>query len=153
VISIRPVAESDLEVFYRQQADPEAAAMAVFPSRERDVLIEHWHRNLARPDNVSRTIVVDGVVAGNVVSWEADGRRLVGYWIGREFWGRGVATAAVRAFIEEVTQRPLLAYVATSNIGSIRVLEKNGFVRTTSEPEAGEGGVEEWLFRLDGARD
>ena len=149
MIDLRPVAEDDLEVFYQQQADPEASAMAVFPIREREVLFENWRRNLARADAVNRTILVDGAVAGHVVSWESDERRLVGYWLGREFWGRGVATAAVAALLEEIPVRPLFAYVATSNIGSIRVLEKNGFVRTTEEPEVGEDGVGEWLFRLD----
>ena len=149
MISLRPVAEDDLEVFYQQQADPVASAMAVFPTREREVLFANWHRNLAREDAVNRTILVDGAVAGHVVSWESDGRRLVGYWVGQEFWGRGVATAAVTHLLGEIAQRPLFAYVASSNIGSIRVLEKNGFMRTTENPEMGEDGVEEWLFRLD----
>ena len=149
MISLRPVAEGDIDAFYEHQADPEASAMAVFPMRERAMLVEHWRRNLARSDNVARTILVDSAVAGHVVSWEADGRRLIGYWVGREFWGRGVATAAVRALLDEIAERPLFAFVATSNIGSIRVLEKNGFLPATSEPEVGEDGVEEWLFRLD----
>jgi RimJ/RimL family protein N-acetyltransferase len=148
VIELRAVAAEDIETFYQHQADPEASAMAVFPSREREVLFEHWRRNLAREDNVARTIVVDGSVAGHVVSWESDGRRLVGYWVGRSFWGRGVATAAVRALLDEIAQRPLFAIVAASNLASIRVLEKNGFVRTSDEPHVGEDGVAEWLFVL-----
>ena len=149
MIELRPVAESDLDQFYEHQTDPIGAAMVPMPSRDRDTVVEHWHRNLARPDNIARTIVVDGAVAGHVVSWEDGGRRLIGYWVGRAFWGRGVATAAVRALLDEIADRPLFAYVAASNIGSIRVLEKNGFVRTTDEPEIGEDGVAEWLFRLD----
>ena len=147
MIEIRPVIETDIETFYLHQADPEASAMAAFPTRDRDVLFESWRRNLAREDGVAQTIVVDGAVAGYVVSWEADGRRLVAYWIGREFWGRGVATAAVRALLDEIAARPLFAYVATSNVGSIRVLEKSGFVRTTDDSQIGEDS-EEWLFRL-----
>ena len=149
MISLRPVVEDDFEVFYRQQDDPEASAMAAFPIREREVLFENWRRNLAREDAVNRTILVDGAVAGHVVSWESEERRLVGYWLGREFWGRGVATAAVAALLKEIAARPLFAHVAMSNIGSIRVLEKNGFVRTTDDAEIGEDGVGEWLFRLD----
>ena len=44
----------------------------------------------------------------------------------------------------EVTQRPLHAWVATSNVASIRVLEKCGFVRVGSH----ENDVEELLFEL-----
>ena len=69
--------------------------------------------------------------------------------MGRRRPGRGVATAALGLFVAEVAERPLFAFVAASNVGSIRVLEKNGFVRTTDEPEVGEDGVAEWLFTLE----
>ena len=93
-------------------------------------------------------MLVDGAVAGSIGSWEADGRRLVGYWIGREFWGRGVATTALQEYVAEVTERPLYAYVAELNRASIRVLEKCGFRRVTDEPHVGEDGVRELLLRL-----
>ena len=118
MISLRPVEEADVDAFYEHQADPEASAMAMFPSRDRASHFEHWHRILARSDVFNRTVLIDGAVVGNVVSWQSEERRLVGYWIGREFWGRGVATAAVHAFLDELAERPLFAYVATSNIGS-----------------------------------
>ena len=149
MISIRSVQEADLDSFFEHQADPLGIAMALVPARDRDALIEHWHRNLAREDTVARTVIVDATVAGHVVSWESDGRRWVGYWIGREFWGRGVATEALRALLSEVAQRPLFAQVAVSNVGSSRVLEKNGFERASEHPQTGDDGVEEWLFRLD----
>jgi RimJ/RimL family protein N-acetyltransferase len=95
-----------------------------------------------------RTVVVDGHVAGNVVSWVQGGERLVGYWIGREHWGKGVATAALSTFLRQVAIRPLVAYVAERNVASIRVLEKCGF-RTTGSPEVGEDGVTEIVLRLD----
>lgn len=72
-------------------------------------------------------MVVDGQVAGNVVCWETLGVREVGYWIGRAFWGRGIATKALALFLTEMTTRPVFAYVAAHNVGSIRVLEKCGF--------------------------
>ena len=100
---------------------------------------------------VARTIEVEGRVAGNIVSWEHDGERDVGYWIGREHWGKGVATAALTAFLVELDTRPLHAHVAAHNIGSIRVLEKCGFERsggrTHAQPDA--DGVEELLLKLD----
>jgi RimJ/RimL family protein N-acetyltransferase len=74
-------------------------------------------------------------VAGNVGSWAQDGKRLVGYWIGREFWGQGLATRALAELLTELPQRPLHAYVATTNAGSIRVLEKCGFVLAEQEAD------------------
>ena len=148
---LRDVVEADLDVFYEQQADPEAAAMAVFPSRDREAFDAHWRRLLANDSLVKRTIVADGRVAGNMLSWEQDGRRLVGYWVGREYWGRALATQALAEFVEELRERPLHAWVATSNAGSIRVLEKCGFVevdrRAEHDEHAGEV-VEELLFEL-----
>lgn len=148
MISLRVVEDADLDLFYEHQADPVGAAMAVLPIRNRDALIEHWHRNLAREDNVARTVLVDGSVAGHMVSWEWEGRRWVGYWIGREFWGQGVATSGLSQLCDLLPSRPLYANVAVSNVGSARVLEKNGFVRSTEPPHTGDDGVEELLYVL-----
>ena len=88
-------------------------------------------------------------MAGYIGSWQESGQEMLGYWIGREHWGRGVATAALAAFVAEVTERPLFAHVVNSNAGSIRVLEKCGF-RRTGDPTVAADGVVELLYRLDG---
>jgi RimJ/RimL family protein N-acetyltransferase len=132
---LRDVLESDLPVFFEHQSDPEATAMADFPPRDREAFDAHWERILADPALVKKTIVFEGRVAGNAVSWEQDGRRLVGYWVGKEFWGKGLATQALTELIDELGTRPLYAYVAKTNIGSIRVLEKCGFVRSDEDED------------------
>jgi RimJ/RimL family protein N-acetyltransferase len=127
-IRIRDVVVDDLPVFYEHQRDPVAARMAAFAPRDRDAFVQHWTANiLGDPAVDKKTVVVDGRVAGNVVSFEREGLREVGYWIGREFWGKGVATGALRQFLEEVTTRPLHARVARANVASLRVLDKCGF--------------------------
>ena len=93
---LRDVLEDDIAVFFEQQNDPEAVRMAVWVPRERDAFYEHWHRILADDDLVAKTIVSGDEVAGNITSWSRDGKRLVGYWLGREFWGQGLATQALR---------------------------------------------------------
>jgi Acetyltransferases, including N-acetylases of ribosomal proteins len=140
-ITLRAVTEDDLPIFFEHQRDPEAVRLADFPSRDRDAFFPHWERILADPASQVSTIVADGAVVGNVVCWETGGERLVGYWIGREHWGRGIATRALEAFLREVAARPLHARVAKGNAPSIRVLEKCGFVR------AGEEG-EEYVYAL-----
>jgi RimJ/RimL family protein N-acetyltransferase len=124
---LRPVADSDLHIFYEQQLDPEASAMAVFPSRNKEAFDAHWAKIRADQSVTLRTIIHEGQVAGNIVSWEQAGEREVGYWLGREFWGKGIATEALRQFLEIVPTRPLWAYAAKTNIASRRVLEKCGF--------------------------
>jgi RimJ/RimL family protein N-acetyltransferase len=143
-VRIRDVVEADLPTFFEHQRDPEAVRVAAFPARDRAAFSAHWARILADDSLIAKTVLVDGQVAGNVVCWEAGDERLVGYWIGREFWGAGVATAALRAFVEVMTERPLRAHVATSNVGSIRVLEKCGFVPVGRETT----DVEELVYEL-----
>lgn len=148
-VRLRPVVDEDIGVFYEHQADPEASAMAVFGSRDRDAHFAHWARIRADPTDVLRTIEYDGVVVGNVVSWVADGYRMVGYWIDRAHWGRGIATAALTQFVAELRDRPLRAWVVKSNLGSIRVLEKTGFEVVEERTAPGPGGdVREYVMEL-----
>jgi len=148
---LRDVLEDDIEVFFEQQNDAEAIRMALWAPRERDAFYEHWHRILADDDLVAKTIVSGDDVAGNIGSFGRDGKRLVGYWLGREFWGQGLATRALAELVAEL-DRPLYAEVATTNIGSIRVLEKCGFQVVGSETEQDEtfGEIELLVMRLVG---
>lgn len=89
---------------------------------------------------------------GNIGSWPDNGQQLLGYWVGREFWGRGVATQALALLVDEVSIRPLYAHVVMHNVGSIRVLEKCGFVRDhAEEPKAPapDDGIEEFVYVLN----
>ena len=139
-VRLRAVTEDDLPIFFEHQRDPVANRMAAFPPRERDAFMTHWGSILRDASVIVRTIELDGDVAGNVVLFGFEGRREVGYWIGREFWGRGVATRALSAFMQEVEERPIYAGVAETNVASIRVLDKCGFtaVETDDEEHAGE---------------
>ena len=147
---LRPVdpGAGDLEHFFRHQDDRAAAAMVPMAVRTREEHLRHWRKTLVRPDALMRTVVLDGRVAGNVVSWQDGDRRLVGYWLGREFWGRGVASGALALFVDELAIRPLYAFVAEHNAASIRVLEKNGFVLAEVQPERQPDDVEERLYLL-----
>lgn len=147
-LTLRDVTEADLPVLFEHQQDPEANRMAAFPARAWDAFMAHWRTKvLGEVRALKKAIVVGGEVAGNVGSWEQDGQRLVGYWMGRSHWGRGLATAALREFLKHDTTRPLYAYVAVHNVGSIRVLEKCGFRAVDDVTEGAE--PEERLFRLD----
>jgi RimJ/RimL family protein N-acetyltransferase len=148
---LRDVVDDDIEVFFEQQNDEEAIRMAVWPPRDRDAFFEHWRGIIANDELVARTIVSGEEVAGNITSWPRDGKRFVGYWLGREYWGRGLATEALAELVQEL-DRPLYAEVATTNIGSIRVLEKCGFEVVGSETEQDEtfGELELFVMRLVG---
>jgi len=150
-VRLRDVTGVDLLIFYEHQLDAEAARMAAFPSRDRPAFMAHWIRIMADKANILKTILYNGQVAGNVVCFEQSGKREVGYWVGREFWGKGIATRALAAFLDQVKNRPLYAHVAKHNTGSIRVLEKCGFTVVGEDrgaaPTGGED-VEEWIMVL-----
>ena len=127
IVQLREVEPGDLPLFFENQRDPIAVEMVAFRSRDRAEFDQHWAKILANAVGWKQTIVVRGEPAGNIVSWDSDGQRELGYWIDRAFWGRGVATAALSAFLRLEQTRPLYAGVAKHNVGSRRVLEKCGF--------------------------
>ena len=151
-VRLRSVEDGDLDAFFDHQSDAQAVEMAAFPARDRDQFLAHWAKLRADDALVVRTVVADGMVAGNIGSWPDDGQQLLGYWIGREHWGRGVATRALALLVDEVSVRPLYAHVAAHNVGSIRVLEKCGFRRDRAQEAAApatDDGIEELVFVLD----
>ena len=151
-LALRAVEDDDLPILYAHQRDLETVRLSAFPARERDAFMAHWAKVRANPNNVSRTITLDGEVVGHIGSWTQDEHREVGYVIGREHWGKGIATQALRMLLALVEERPLFGYSAEHNIGSMRVLEKNGFVRageTTGVLSVDGELVAEVIFRLD----
>lgn len=155
-IKLREVRGEDIIHFYEHQLDPVARHMGAFHPpdvTDWDAFSARWERIRADETVTVRTIVVDGDVAGNLLSYEHLGRRMVGYWLGRDFWGRGIATAALKLFLQLLPARPLYAGVAKDNAASRRVLEKCGFVicgEKRAFAEARQAEIEEYEMRLDG---
>lgn len=132
-VSLRPVTEQDLEVLYTHQCDPIANQLAQFSPRDREAFFAHWQHNILGQENVlAMAIVVDGKLVGYLGHWQSEGQSLVGYWIDREYWGKGVATQALGEFLPLVRLRPLFAHVASHNIASQRVLLHHGFRLTNA---------------------
>ena len=105
---------------------------------------------MADPACAARAILCGDSVAGNIGAWTDGADRLVGYWIGHEFWGRGIASAALSQFLRYETTRPLTARVIKHNAASIRVLQKSGFTLAGEEALDLPGGAteEELIFKL-----
>lgn len=128
---LRDVIEDDLWVFFEQQRDPVANYMAAFTPKDVTsyaAFLARWERIRSDATVIARTIVTNGQMAGNVMSYEDGARCEVTYWLGKEYWGKGVATRALAEFLGTVNQsRPIYARAAKDNIGSLRVLGKCGF--------------------------
>ena len=154
-ITLREVESSDLDTFYWNELDPEASRMAAFVSQERKdkaAFQAHWNKILQSPQNTNRTIVADGNVAGYIACFPNEEHLEVTYWLGRQFWGKGLATRALERMLRLVRERPIFARAAADNIGSIRVLEKCGFkiVGRDKGFASGRGEeTEEYVLRVD----
>jgi RimJ/RimL family protein N-acetyltransferase len=140
---LRELTLDDLPILFEHQRDPVANEMAVFAARDWDAFVAHDAKIRSDLTLIRRTVVVDDEVVGWIGCF-GEGEREVGYWYARAVWTKGVATAALAAFLDDVTERPLFAHVAVTNVGSAKVLERCGFV----EIERRTTDVEEIVFRL-----
>src|SRR5215216_4463290 len=152
---LRNVVNDDLPIFFEYQLDPEANYMAAFTAKDptnQEAFLAHWHRILADKINIIQTIIFNEQVAGSVSSYEEEGKPEVTYWLGKEYWGKGIATRALKEFLGNHNRiRPMYARIAKDNLGSRRVLEKCGFkVVSESKGFANARGqeIEELLLEL-----
>ena len=155
MIVLRDAEPRDVPVFYRMHADPQANRRGAFVPKKKDAFFEHWKKVLKNRLNLKKAIVCEGEVVGYVVSFYRNGtgkpkRREVGYWIGREFWGKGFASAALVELLRIHKTRPLYARVAKTNPASRRVAEKCGFRKISEGSYQNEAGktVEEVVLKL-----
>ena len=131
-LRLRDVVANDLPIFYEQQLDPEANLMAAFTARDptdHDAFMDHWQKILNDESITKKTIIYGEQVAGSVSLYrdpEVEGPEVT-YWLGKSYWGQGIATQALTAFLAIVPVRPVFARVAKDNLASRRVLEKCGF--------------------------
>jgi RimJ/RimL family protein N-acetyltransferase len=154
-IVLREVQAEDLPLFFEHHQDPEANYMAAFTAKDptdQRAFMAHWTRILGDATTTNRTILSEGQVAGSVSSYEETaGHPEVTYWLGKPYWGKGIATAALRALLAQVTTRPIYARVAKDNRASLRVLEKCGFTIINEDKgfaNARGQEIEEWLLQL-----
>lgn len=155
-VCLREVHDSDLPVFFRQMSDPESCHMAAFTPEDpldKDRFDAHWTKMLGSADVDVRTVLADGDVVGSAAVYGEPGEREVTYWIDRAYWGRGLATAALRELLVLIPERPLYARAAADNVGSRRVLEKCGFRESAHDRgfAAARGAeIDEVVLVLDG---
>ena len=154
-VSLRPLDDRDLDTIYEQVTDPESIRMAAFTAADqtdRHAFLDRMSRLRADPSVSHQVIEVDGAVAGTIGSFRIDDQLEVTYWLGRTFWGKGIATAALRVLLAETAERPVYARAASDNVGSLRVLEKAGFRRIGVDRGFARGRgeeIEETILRLD----
>jgi RimJ/RimL family protein N-acetyltransferase len=154
-VSLRPLEDRDLEMIYRQVTDPQSIRMAAFTAEDqtdRDAFVSRTTRLRTDTSVFHRVIDVGGTAAGTIGSFRVDDQTEVTYWVDRAQWGKGIASAALRILLAEISERPMYGRAASDNLASLRVLEKAGFRRIGVNRgfAAGRGEeIEETILRLD----
>ncbi|MBM7830976.1 RimJ/RimL family protein N-acetyltransferase [Agromyces cerinus] len=155
VVTLRATRAGDLDALFGFEQDPTAVRMAAFTSpdpSDRAMFDAHWRRLLADPTVDTRTVRADGVIVGSVARWFDDGRAELTCWIDPAHWHEGIATRAMRLFLDEVHERPVRARVAADNAPSIALLERLGFRHVSTETSfanARDAEIEERVYALD----
>lgn len=149
------MADVDLSIFFDYQLDSAANHMAAFTAKDpndREAFDKHWQTIRSDKKIVIKTIVANGKVVGHIVRFVQFNQLEVTYWIGKSFWGKGIATEALAMFLELLKDRPIFARAAKDNVASLRVLEKCGFtIAGEDKGHANARGeeIEEYMLKLE----
>ncbi len=153
-VKLRQTEKSDLEFFFQFQLDEEANYLAAFtPTNHTDqkAYIEKFTKFLTDPSITMQTILIDETIAGSIAKFEREGDAEITYWLDRNFWGKGIATTALKNFLAIENTRPIFGRVAFDNVGSQKVLEKSGFVKIGTDQgfaNARQAEIEEFIYKL-----
>jgi RimJ/RimL family protein N-acetyltransferase len=153
-VTLRKTEEFDLEFFFQFQLDEQANYLAAFTAKnpaDKEAYIKKYTTHLHDPTINMQTILVDGIIAGSIAKFEIEGDAEITYWIDRNFWGKGIATAALRRFLTTENARPILGRTAFDNVGSQKVLGDCGFIKIgtdTGFANARQAVIEEFIYKL-----
>lgn len=154
-IELRPTTVADLDILFQFQLDLEGRHLAAFMSQDsthKEAYLAKYTRLLNDPTVNNQTIIADSEIVGSIAKFVMEGDAELTYWIDRQFWGKGVATNALKNFLNLETARPLFGRVAFDNLGSQKVLENCGFVKIGTDrgfANARQAEIEEFIYRLD----
>lgn len=129
-VKLRNVHEKDLDIFFEHQQDPTSQQMAAFIHKDpsdRMAFDAHWDKIMNNKEVIIKTILFNDQVVGHIAKFVMFDEPELTYWIGKGFWGKGIATQGLKLFLGEVNIRPIYARASADNTGSIRVLEKCDF--------------------------
>jgi [ribosomal protein S5]-alanine N-acetyltransferase len=153
-ITLRKTEITDLEFLFIFQLDQEANYLAAFTSKDptnKAAYIEKYSKFLNNPTINNQTIILGDRIVGSIAKFEIEGEAGLTYWIDKKYWGKGIATNALRAFLKIENTRPIIAAAAFDNFGSQKVLEKCHFVKIGKDrgfANARQAEIEEFIYKL-----
>jgi RimJ/RimL family protein N-acetyltransferase len=154
-IELRPTEIADLDSLFEFQLDKEGGYLAAFMSKDhadRSAYISKHTKFLADPSINNQTILLDNKIVGSIAKFLVEGDPEITYWLDRKYWGQGIATKALKIFLDIESTRPIFARVAFDNFGSQKVLEKCGFRKIGSDrgfANARQTEIEEFIYKIE----
>lgn len=155
IVKLSRTERPDLDFFFQFQLNKEANFLAAFTSKDsadREAYLEKYSKFLNDETINMQTIFIDETIVGSIAKFLVEGDAEITYWIDRNFWGKGIATAALKSLLSIEDARPIFARVAFDNYGSQKVLEKCGFVKIGKDKgfaNARNAEIEEYIYKLN----
>ena len=146
--------KDDLEALFQFQLDKEANYLAAFTAKDpndKAAYIEKYSKHIADSTINMRTIKANDKIIGSIAKFVMENEAGITYWIDKQFWGRGIATAALKDFLKLEPVRPIYGRVAFDNHRSQKVLEKCGFMKVGMDKgfaNARQAEIEEFIYKL-----
>lgn len=153
-IALVKTEKDDLNAFFQFQLDEEANYLAAFTSKDsnnKTAYIEKYTKFLTDPTINMQTIKIDDEIVGSIAKFVRGGDAEITYWMDKKFWGKGIATTALKKFLAIENTRPIFGRVAFDNFASQKVLEKAGFMKVGTDKgfaNARQTEIEEFIYKL-----
>jgi ribosomal-protein-alanine N-acetyltransferase len=153
-VILRQTEPSDLDFFFQFQLDEEGKYMAAFTPKDphdKKAYLSKFIKLLDDSTINMQTILFEGIIVGSIAKFERESEAEITYWIDRQFWGKGIATTALKNFLIMEESRPIFGRVAFDNLGSQKVLKDCGFVKIGTDSgfaNARQAEIEEFIYKL-----
>ena len=129
MFTITPLQESDLEDMYQQicSSRDHLIDLGWVAQCSWQRFYQHYQAIIVQKKLAIFTVRVDGQIAGAVEVADKLDHYVVGYWLGINYRGKGIATEAVKSVINQLDSKPIVADTLIENPASSQVLERLGF--------------------------
>ena len=156
VITLEKRTADTVKTYFEKANRPEIKQVLPQKAKTVEEALEDYEQTLLpNAKSYGRTVYVDGNYVGDVwcycIDPDDEPNSMLSFCIFEpEYWSKGIATAAVKMFIQKICAcyhvKTIGAFTFAHNLASIRVLEKNGFVLME---EFEEDGVLSMYFQLE----
>jgi [ribosomal protein S5]-alanine N-acetyltransferase len=128
--------------------------MAAFTAKDtfnKSAYVEKYSKFLLDPTIHMYTIRINEIIVGSISKFVMFDESEITYWIDKSFWGKGIATVALREFLKIELSRPIYGRTSFDNFGSQKVLLSNNFEKIGTDKGFANGSgeeIEEFVYML-----